>query len=93
MYRSHPVRRMCEDPIEGQEAVLVVEPADDQRTPETLTAAIRVVGGTVEASLSDGAMQVRIPEERVADLCSLAGIASVETAGVVGIAGDAGEDV
>ena len=84
---------MCVNPIENEEAVLVVEPADDGRTPGPLVAAIGVVGGTVEARLAYGAMRVRIPEERVADLCSLAGIASVETADVVGIAGDAGEDV
>lgn len=93
MYRSHPVRRMCDDPFEGQETVLVVEPADDERTIEHLEAAIGVAGGTVDARLSYGALRVRIPEERVADLCSLAGIAAVETADVIGIGGDAGEDL
>jgi len=84
---------MCEDPIEDAVATLVVDPADDRRSDEALAAAIRVAGGTVDERLSYGSVRVEIPEPRVADLCSLSGIDSVETADVVGIAGDAGEDI
>jgi hypothetical protein len=84
---------MCEDPIAEETTVLVVEPADDDRSHDALAAAIEVVGGTVEERLQYGDMRVRIPEQRVADLCSLSGIASVETADVLGFAGDAGEDI
>jgi hypothetical protein len=84
---------MCEDPIESETAQLVVEPADDDRSDDALVAAIGVVGGTVAERLPYGSLRVCIPEERVADLCSLSGFDSVETADVVGFAGDAGEDV
>lgn len=84
---------MCEDPIESEETALVVESADDDRSHAALAAAIEVAGGTVEERLPYGTVRVRIPEERVADLCSLSGIASVETADMVGFAGDAGEDI
>lgn len=93
MYRSHPVRRMCERPAEGETARLVVDPTDDGRSTEALVAAIGVVGGTVEAKLSYGVLRVDIPETRVTELCSLSGIERVETADVVGMAGDAGEDL
>jgi hypothetical protein len=93
MYRSHPVRRMCEDPIEGKVTTLVVEPADDDRSDDALAAAIRVAGGTIEERMPYGGVRVSIPEPRVTDLCSLSGLDSVETAGVVGLAGDAGEDI
>jgi hypothetical protein len=83
---------MCEDPIKGTEATLVVEPATDGRSLEALDAAIGVVGGTVETELAYGSLRVTLPEERVADLCSLAGFESVETVDVLGMAGDAGED-
>jgi hypothetical protein len=84
---------MCEDPIEDAEAHLVVDPADDDRGHDALAAAIEVVGGTVEERLEYGALRVRLPERRVADLCSLAGIDSVQTADVVSDTGDAGEDI
>lgn len=84
---------MCDDPLEGQVTTLVVEPADDDRRVDDLAAAIRVAGGTVDQQMPYGALRVEIPERRVADLCSLSGIASVETADVIGLAGDAGEDI
>ena len=93
MYCSHPIRRMCEDPIEDTTAHLVVDPADDDRSHDALAAAIEAVGGTVEEQLKYGTVRVRLPESRVGDLCSLAGISSVQTAGVIGHTGDAGEDI
>ncbi len=84
---------MCQDPIETAEAHLVLDPADDDRSHDALVAAIEVVSGTVEEQLEYGAIRVQLPERRVADLCSLAGIESVQTADVVSYTGDAGEDI
>ena len=92
MYLSHPVRRMRENPVEGEAVTLVVRAESPDRT-ETLEPAIGVVGGTVEAELPYGALRVAIPQERIGDLCTLEGIETIETADVVGLTGDAGEDI
>lgn len=83
---------MCRDPLAETEAVLIVEPEPDYSL-ESLEQAITTVGGTVESHLQHGAIRVSLTEERVTDLCSLDGIAAVETDAVVGIGGDSGEDI
>jgi hypothetical protein len=92
MYLSHPVRRMRDDPREDAETTLVVR-VGESASVASLSKAIGVAGGTVEEELPYGALRVTIPQERIADLCSLDGIDSIETDDVVGIGGDAGEDL
>ena len=102
MYLSHPVRRMREDPLEGEEVTLVVRVTVDdpgggvgEVTEEAIEAAVSDIeraGGTAEDHLRFGALRVRIRQERLDDLCSVPGLASVETDNTIGLGGDAGED-
>lgn len=92
MYLSHPVRRMRDDPREDAEATLVVR-TEESASVAPLSKAIGVVGGIVEEELPHGALRVTIPQERIAELCSLDGIDSIETDNVVSTGGDAGEDL
>ena len=92
MYLSHPVRRLREEPREGEDVTLRVTAAEGV-DPEDL--ADRVGGvGTVEQRLRFGALRVTVPQTRLDTLCSFEGIQSVETADTLGVEpGDAGEDV
>ena len=92
MYLSHPVRRMREDPIDG-EAVELIVTAEDEQERSDLETRIERVGGSVEKRLQFGALRVGIEQERIDDLCGLDGIESIETEHAVGMGGDAGEDV
>lgn len=83
---------MREDPIEGEEAVLIVTAEDDQQRRD-LEPDIESVGGTVADRLQFGALRVEIEQEHIDDLCTLSGIESIETDNAVGIGGDAGEDI
>lgn len=87
MYLSHPVRRLREDPTEGETVALAVTAADDADT-DALVEALTEAGGTVEERLRFGTLRVTVPEPRVADVCALDGIASVETANTLGITGE-----
>ena len=91
MYLSHPVRRMCADPLPEELATLVVELAD--RDGDDFRAAVGDLGGDVEAALPFESYRVALPEEAVAELCALDGLAVVETVDAVGYGGDSGEDV
>ncbi|QLG63362.1 hypothetical protein [Halorarum salinum] len=91
MYLSHPVRRMREDPMAGEDVTLVVELGD--RSAEELTATVESLGGEVEAELPFDSYRARLPQEAVDEFCELDGLAAVETANAVGYGGDAGEDV
>jgi hypothetical protein len=91
-YLSHPVRRMREEPVDGEEVTLRVTAADDA-DPEILADRLGEVG-TVEKRLRFGALRVTVTQPRLDALCSAEGVESVETAGTMGIEpGDAGEDV
>jgi hypothetical protein len=91
MYLSHPVRRMREAPVEGEEAALIVEAGD--RSVDDLATAVEDAGATVEAHLQFDSLRVTLPQERIDALCSVEGIASITTDDAVGIGGDAGENV
>jgi len=92
MYLSHPVRRMRDDPREGESVTLIVS-VDDSGRINKLEADIERIGGTVEKRMRFGALRVEISQEQVDDICSIEGIGSIETANTIGINGDAGEDV
>lgn len=92
MYLSHPVRRMRDDPIPDASVTLVVTTEDEADT-SALAADLSDLG-TVEDRLRFGSIRVTLPEDRVAAVCSLEGIESVETAGTLAMDPDgAGEDV
>ncbi|MDS0294370.1 hypothetical protein [Halogeometricum luteum] len=89
MYLSHPVRRMREDPLEGETAALVVELDGAERSD--FEAALDDVDGTVERELQLGSLLVSVPEPNVDALCETDGLTRVETAGTLGLAIDDGE--
>lgn len=82
MYRSHPVRRMREEPFEGESVTLVVEfdaDGDTQATREAIEALADEHGGAIECDLRFADLAVSLPETAVADLCALDGLARIET--------------
>lgn len=85
MYRSHPVRRMCEDPMPDETASLVVEPEDGGARRSAIESTLEDVGGSLEEELRFGSFLVTLPEERVGTLCSMDGLARVETADTLGL--------
>ena len=91
MYLSHPVRRIREDPVPGEEATLVVTVGS--LSGDALREAVAALDGEVTATLRFDAYRVRLPQEHVDELCETAGLETVETANAVGYGGDAGEDV
>jgi len=91
MYLSHPVRRMRDDPVEGEEVTLIVEAGD--RAPDEVAAAVEDADGASEERLRFGSLRVTVAQDRLDAICSLDGIESITTDNAVGIGGDAGEDV
>lgn len=91
MYLSHPVRRLREDPVTGEDVTLVVELGDC--SAEELAETVESLGGEVEAELRFDSYRVRLAQESVDEFCELEGLATVETDGAVGYGGDAGEDM
>jgi hypothetical protein len=95
-YVSHPVRRLREDPIADEDVTLVLDVADaetaDAAALDRVAAAVRELG-TVDERLQFGSLEVTVPQDRLDDVCSLDGIASIETAQTRSMGGDAGEDV
>ncbi|WP_117594692.1 hypothetical protein [Haloprofundus halophilus] len=78
MYLSHPVRRMRDDPIDGEEVTLVVE-LDGGADRDAFESTVREAGGTVERDLQFRAVLVRVPESAVTSLCELDDLARIET--------------
>ncbi len=103
MYLSHPVRRMREDPVEGEELTVIVRVAAQgpdggvgEVTDGAIEAAVEKIeqtGATVEDELRFGTLRVRLTQERIADICSISDLASIETDNTIGLGGDSGEDV
>lgn len=82
MYLSHPVRRMREEPLAGEEVGLVVElDAGPGRLRETVEA----LGGSVEEELGYDCWHVTVPETAVDDLCDLPGVERIETAETISL--------
>jgi hypothetical protein len=92
VYLSHPVRRMCRDPLEDEEATLVLS-CDDGADLDAISDAVERAGGTVDARLQYHTLRVTIPEQAVSRLPDIDGVESIKTDNAVGIGGDAGEDV
>ncbi len=83
---------MCDDPVPGERATLVVELADGA-DDAAFADAVADLGGAVEAELRFDSYRIVVDETAVAQLCALSGLAVVETDNAVGYGGDAGEDV
>lgn len=77
MYLSHPVRRMRDDPGEG-EVALVVE-LDSANAEQALRDVVEDAGGTVEAELGFDCWQVRVPETALESLCDIDDVVRIET--------------
>ena len=96
-YVSHPVRRMREDPVPEEDVSLVVDVADaEERSAPAVDAVADALSqvGTVEERLRFGSLRVTVPQDRLDEVISLDGIASIETANTRSLAeGDAGEDI
>jgi len=83
-YLSHPVRRIRDEPADGERVELVVEQGDITR--EELTTAVEQCTGTVEAELQFDCYLVELPESAVEELCDLDGLARIETAATLSVA-------
>jgi hypothetical protein len=95
-YVSHPVRRLREDPIEGEDVALILDVADadsaDDVAVDRVAEAVAPLG-TVDARLQFGSLEVTVPQDRLDEVCALDGISAIETAQTRSMGGDAGEDV
>jgi len=78
MYLSHPVRRMRDDPGEG-EVSLVVELDDAEDAAASLRRAVEDAEGTVEKELEFDCWLVRVPETAVSSVCELPAVVRIET--------------
>ncbi|RDI73128.1 hypothetical protein DWB78_12475 [Halopelagius longus] len=77
---------MCEDPMPDETASLVVELDEESDVTRSAVAdAVSDVGGSVEDELRFGSLLVTLPEEGVERLCSMDGLARVETANTLGL--------
>lgn len=92
MYRSHPVRRLCAEPLPEESVALVVEIDPEEIDEGSLTETVASLDGEVVEALGFDAYRVELPQRAVAALCEVDGLVRVETANVVA-PGDAGEDV
>lgn len=88
MYLSHPVRRMRDDPGEG-EVSLVVE-LDDEAAASRLRTVVADADGSVERELGFDCWLVTVPETGIPALCDLAAVVRIETAATldIGVDGD-----
>lgn len=94
MYVSRAVRSIRDDPIEGESVALALT-TDEDGDPDTVAAAVEASGGTVERHLQFDDLAVSVPQERVADICTIDGLDAVETTDAIAIttADAADEDV
>ncbi len=69
---------MRDDPIDDEEATLVVELGDTSRR-DALEASVRELDGSVVRDLRFRAVLVTVPESGVSSLCEFDGLARIET--------------
>lgn len=94
---------MREDPVEGEEATVIVRVAAQgpdggvgevtDEAVERVAEEIERAGATVEDRLRFGSLRVRLAQERIDDLCSISDVAAIETDNTIGLDGDLDEDV
>lgn len=83
-YLSHPVRRVRDNPPSDDSVSLVVELDDVE--PDTLTATVTELSGTVDCELQFDWYLTELPETAVGELCGLDGIARIETTETLSVA-------
>jgi len=83
-YLSHPVRRIRDEPADGESIRLVVEL--DDIDSEKLSTTVSALSGTIERDLQFDCYLIEIPEVAVKDLCELSGVGRIETADTIVIA-------
>jgi hypothetical protein len=92
MYVSPAVRSIRENPVAGESVTLLVEAAEGEDADALASAVANL--GSVEAQLEFETVRVRVPHERVAGVCELEGVATVQTDDALAMGADgAGEDV
>ena len=77
MYLSHPVRRIRDDPTDGETVTLRIT-AVDADTADALVDRLDEIG-VVEERLRFGGLRLSLPQTAVEDVCALEGIESIET--------------
>jgi hypothetical protein len=93
MYLSHPVRRIREDPIEGETVRLLLDVDEDETSLSAVASAVEPFA-TVETEREFGTLEISVAHERVGDVCAVEGIDAIETAATLEMDPDgAGEDV
>jgi hypothetical protein len=91
-YLTHPVRRLRDDPVEGETVRLLVT-AEDEDAVDELAERLGNLG-TVEDRLRFGTVRVQVAQSDVAAVCDLGGVDRIETANTLELDPDgAGEDV
>jgi len=92
MYVTPAVRSIRDDPVPGETVTLLLETTDSEDVEAVAETASDL--GTVRGERPFGTVEVTVPHERVADVCTLSGVATVETTDTLTVdAGGAGEDV
>lgn len=82
MYISHPVRRLREDPIEGESVALVAE-LTDAADSDAFAAHVTALGGTAERLRFS--WRVTLPQTGIDDLLAFEGLTRVETAETISL--------
>lgn len=91
-YLTHPVRRLRDDPIEG-ESVTLLATATDEKTADDLAERLADLG-TVEDRLRFGTIKVTVDQIDVAAVCDLDCVDRIETTNTLALDPEgAGEDV
>lgn len=94
MYLTHPVRRIREDPTEGESVTLLVTAVGEDEDVADDLANRLTAHGTVEERLRFGTVKVTVSQVAVDVICQLPDVASVETANTLALDPEgAGEDV
>ena len=82
-YLSHTVRSIRDDPIRG-ETVRLVLTVDDDADASAVVESVESLGGEVVRDLRFDRLLVEVAQTDVDAVCSLSGVASVETDAVLG---------
>lgn len=90
MYLSHPVRRMRDNPGEGDVTLVVELDTDLPDAESSFRRAVEEADGAVEEELGFDCWQVTVPETAIGALCDLDAVVRVETAATldIGVDGD-----
>ena len=91
MYVSRAVATIRDDPLPDESIALVLETADDA-DPDTVAAAADAAGATVDRHLQFDDLQVTVDHEDVAAICTLDGLAAIQTADAIGTHPDEAEE-